>query len=124
MNDHPIEGFTMQTQHFFEQKLEEINRDMREMRAALTEVARAMSKLAVLEERNLNAAEAITRLNSRVERVEDDVVEVKLTHTKFVSTADGVGTTMKWMWGAFGGGVIYLLSQAIPFLINLPSKVS
>lgn len=114
----------MQTQNFFEQKLEEIKLDMREMRAAVTEVARAMSKLAVLEERNLASNVAITRLNDRVERVEDDVVEVKLTHTRFVSTADGISTTMKWMWGAFGGGVIYLLSQAIPFLINLPSKVS
>ena len=104
-------GFEMPSQ--FEQQMEELKLDMREMRAAVTEMAKAMSKLAVLEERNLATNQAIEKVVNKLEKVDQKVVDVELEQVKFVATVMGISKTMKFMWGAFGGGVLYVGGQVI-----------
>lgn len=114
MNDtNQQKGFEMPSQTIFEQQMEELRIDMREMRTAIVKMAEAMSKLAVLEERNLAQNHTIEKLTERVEKNEDKLVHVEMEQVKFQATVDGVGKTMKLMWGAFGGGVIFLGSQVI-----------
>lgn len=103
----------MPSQTAFDLQMDELRADMREMRGAITKMADALTKLSVLEERNLAANVAIEKIATRVEKVEDKVNAVELEQVKFESTVDGVTKTMKVMWGAFGGGVIYLGSQVI-----------
>ena len=107
------EGFEMPTPTAFDLQMDELRADMREMRGAITKMADALTKLSVLEERNMAANVAIEKIASRVEKVEDKVNEVELEQAKFESTISGVTNTMKVMWGAFGGGVIYLGSEII-----------
>lgn len=111
--EHHLPEFVMAAQTVIEQQLEELKSDMREMRGAITEMAKAMSKLAVLEERNLITNQAIEKLIVKVDAVEDQVTAVKLDQARFVSNIEGVSKTMKFMWGAFGGGVLYVGGQLI-----------
>jgi hypothetical protein len=113
MTKNQNEGFEMPSQTVFEQQMEELRTDMREMRGAVTKMAEALTKLSVLEERNLAANVAIEKIATRVEKVEEKVNGVELEQVKFESTVEGVTKTMRFMWGAFGGGVIYLGSQII-----------
>lgn len=114
MNDtNHYEGFEMPSQTIFEKQMEELRIDMREMRTAIVKMADAMSKLAVLEERNLAQTTTIEKLTERVGKNEDKLVHVEIDQIKFQATVDGVSKTMKMMWGAFGGGVIFLGAQLV-----------
>lgn len=97
----------------FEQQMEELKSDMREMRGAITKMAEALTKLSVLEERNLATNQAFDKIVTRVEKAEDKVSAVEIEQIKFESTIEGVAKTMKVMWAAFGGGVLYLGAQII-----------
>jgi len=97
----------------FEQQMEELKIDMREMRGAITKMAEALTKLSVLEERNLAANVAIEKIAERLDKTDEKVNRVELEQVKFEATVGGISKTMKAMWAAFGGGVIYLGSQLI-----------
>lgn|GEM_PF-2877405 len=112
----------MPSQNVFEQQMEELKRDMREMRAAVTDMAKAIGKLAVLEERNLATNQTIERIVDRMEKSETKVSRIELDQVKFNGQIDGVSKMMKWMWGAFGGGVIYLGSQLFHILVPQLAK--
>lgn len=103
----------MPSQTVFEQRMEEMQIDMREMRGAITKMADAMTKLSILEERNQVATVAIEKIANRVEKVEDKVMAAELDAARFQSKIDGMTTTMKVMWGAFGSGVLYVGSQVV-----------
>lgn len=115
-------GFEMPSQNVFEQQMEELKRDMREMRTAVTDMAKAISKLAVLEERNLATNQTIEKILDRMEKTDDKVNRIELEQVKFAGQIEGVSKTMKFMWGAFGGGVIYLGSQLFQMLVPHLSK--
>src|SRR3569832_2492698 len=100
-------GFEMPSQNVFEQQMEVLKRDMREMRAAVTDMAKAIGKLAVLEERNLATNQTIERIVDRMEKSETKVSRIELDQVKFKNQIDGVSKMLKWMCVAFGGGVIY-----------------
>lgn len=108
----------MSAQEVFERQMEELRLDMREMRTAVTEMARAMSKLAVLEERNLATNLAIEKMVNKVELVDTKVTAVVIEQVRTAATTDGIVKTMRFMWGAFGGGVIYLSAQVIKHFAN------
>jgi hypothetical protein len=103
----------MPNQTVLEQQIDEMRSDMRDMRGAVTKMAEAMTKLSVLEERNQVANLAIQKINERVEKVEDKAAAAELSQARFESRFDGMATTMKIMWGAFGSGVLYIGSQVI-----------
>jgi hypothetical protein len=114
------QGFDMPSQTSFEQQMNEMRVDMREMRGAIVKMAEAMTKLSVLEERNSIIAIAHDKLAEKVEQGENKLSAVVLEQAKFESKVGGITSTMKMMWAVFGGGVLYLGSQAIPLLTNLP----
>lgn len=103
----------MPDQSVFEQRMEAMADELREMRGALSEVAKALTKLSVLEERNVMVAQAIEKVSARQEKLEEKVSALELEQVKFESNAKGVATAMKLMWGAFGGGVLYIGSELI-----------
>lgn len=103
----------MPAQTVFEQQMEDLKMDMREMRAAITEIAKAMSRLAVMEERNLASVQITEKLAIRLEKVELVTTAAALERATFVAKFEGISSTMKFMWTAFGGGVIFLVTEAI-----------
>lgn len=112
----------MPSQTSFEQQMNEMRVDMREMRGAIVRMAEAMTKLSVLEERNSIISAAHHKLAEKVEANEEKISEITLGQAKFESKVSGIAGTVKIMWAALGGGIIFLGSQAIPLLINAPKN--
>jgi len=96
----------------FEQQMEDVRAEMREMRGVMGQMANALTKLSVLEERNLVASEAIKQLGVRQDRTENEVSDLKMEQVKFQGTVSGISSTMKLLWAVFGTGMIYLGAQA------------
>lgn len=109
------QGYEMPNQAVLEQQMDSVQRELQEVRNAMTKMAEAITKLSVLEERNLAANAAIEKLIERQDRLESKIGSIELEQVKFESTVKGVTGTMKWMWGAFGGGVVYIGAQAVKF---------
>lgn len=103
----------MPNQTVFEQRMDAMSEEMREMRSALSDVAKALTKLSVLEERNLVTNQAIEKVAHRQDKLEEKLSAVELEQVKFESNAKGMASVMKLMWGALGGGVLYIGSEAI-----------
>lgn len=109
-------GYEMPEQTIFERQMEELKSDMREMRAAITQVATAMSKLAVLEERNISITSEVNRLSSRVQTVETKTVEMELHRAKFDGSLTGATTTARIIWAIGGGAVAYLAAPLLKII--------
>ena len=105
------QGFEMPNQSVFEQRMDSLAEEMRDIRGALTEVAKALTKLSVLEERNVVTSQAIEKIAQRQDKLEDKVSDIELEQVKFESNAKGMATAMKLMWAAFGSGVLYIGSE-------------
>lgn len=91
-----------------ETQMDEMKSDMREVRTTMQKIADALSRLAVLEERHQNFATTIDR---RLGAVEQKASNTELEQVKFVANVEGISKTMKFMWAAFGSGVVYIGSQ-------------
>lgn len=97
----------------FETQMNELKTDMREVRAVLTQMANAMSKLAVLEERNIGVTAEIARANLRIAAVETKIGDIELSRAKFDGSISGATTAARVLWAVVGGGVCAL---AMPLL--------
>jgi hypothetical protein len=97
----------------FEQQMNELKTDMREVRSVLTQMANAMSKLAVLEERNIGVTAEIARANVRLSAVEVKITDIELDRAKFNGSISGATTAARVLWAVVGGGVCAL---AMPLL--------
>lgn len=116
MDSNYHEGFDMPNQTVFEQRMEAMADELREVRGALSDVAQALAKLSVLEERNVVTSQAIDKIAQRQDRLEEKVANICLEQVKFESNARGMATGMKLMWGAFGGGVIFVGNELVKHL--------
>lgn len=103
----------MPNQALFDQRMDAMSDELREVRAAISEVAKALNKLSVLEERNVVTNQAIEKIAQRQDRLEEKLGAVILDHAKFEANISGISSTMKVMWAAFGTGVIYIGGQVI-----------
>lgn len=103
----------MPDQTIFEQRMDAMADELREVRGALSEVAKALTKLSVLEERNVATIQTIEKIAARQEKFEGKLAALELEQVRFASNASGVATAMKLMWGAFGGGLLYVASELI-----------
>lgn len=109
-------GYEMPDQTVFERQMEELKSDMREMRNAISQMAAAMSKLAVLEERNVNINAEMGRMVSRITNIESDIVEMKLHRAAFNGTVNGATTTARIIWAVAGGVVASLAAPLLKLL--------
>jgi hypothetical protein len=95
-----------------------LQEEMRDIRSAMSKMADALTKLSVLEERNLTANTAIEKMITRQDKLDERLTAVVLDHAKFEANIAGISTAMKWMWAAFGSGVIYIGGQVIKHYAN------
>lgn len=109
----------MQSLSNLEQRIDEMSSDMRDMRASMSTIAQAMTKLAVMEEKNQAQAHALEKLQLKIERLEAKTVQIELEQVKFQATADGIAKTIRVNWVVFGAGVIALGGKAIQFLLTM-----
>lgn len=106
----------MPDQTIFERQMEELKSDMREMRNAIAQMAAAMSKLAVLEERNLTVNAEISRLSGRVSNMETKIIEIELQRAKFDGSVNGATTTARIIWAVIGGAVASLATPLLKLI--------
>jgi len=107
------QGFEMPNQSVFDQRMDSMADELREMRSAVSKVAEALTKLSVLEERNATTNQAIEKIAQRQDKVEDKISSLELEQVKFESNAKGMATAVKLFWGVFGGGALYIGSELI-----------
>ena len=112
------EGFEMPNQTVLEQRMDAMADELREVRGALSEVAQALAKLSVLEERNLMTSQAIDKIAQRQDKLEEKIANIGLEQVKFESNAKGMASGMKFMWGAVGGSVIYVGNELVKHLTH------
>lgn len=100
-------------QTVFEKQMEELRADMRGMRATMGQIAQALTKLSILEERNLSMNQSVEKLDTRQEKIEAKMALIELEQVRANATVDGATKTVKVMWAVVGGGVLFLGSQII-----------
>ena len=118
-----------------EQQMAEVREDVREIRASMSKIADAITRLAVLEEKHQSINSACERMATKIEKIEErqrdaehhneaivlllkhkDEVEKKIAdleieQVRIVSTAEGVSKTVKTVWALIGAGVVYGLAK-------------
>jgi hypothetical protein len=99
---------------------EALYNDMRMMRASMQQIAEAVTQLAVLEEKHNSTATKCEKLEGKIEMLEKIVRDGELERAKFAAKVDGVSSTIRVMWVAFGSGVAFIASQVILFFVKTP----
>lgn len=122
-------------QSLIEHTLSEMRSDMGEMRLGLQQIAVAITRLAVVEERNKNLEAAMIRIVDQADKLDDrlrnaeitrDVVLTMSTRIIAIETKsennrldiathkakiDGVAGTMKYVWTVLGGAIGFFALQ-------------
>lgn len=106
----------MPDHNVFERQMEELKSDMREMRNAISQMAAAMSKLAVLEERNVNINAEMGRVVGRITTIEAKIVEMELHRAAFDGSVSGATTTARVIWAIAGGAVASLAAPLLKLI--------
>jgi septation ring formation regulator EzrA len=88
------QGFEMPNQSVFDQRMDSMADELREMRSAVSKVAEALTKLSVLEERNATTNQAIEKIAQRQDKAEEKVASLELGQVKFESNAKGMATAV------------------------------
>lgn len=107
----------MPNQTLFDQRMDAMSDDLRDLRTAMSEVAKALTKLSVMEERNAVTNQAVEKIAARQDRIEHSLSEIRLEQVKFESNINGMTTAIKWMWTVCGAGIVAVGAAAIKHAI-------
>lgn len=94
------------------QQMTDVREDVREIRAGMAQVAEAITRLAVLEDRNVAATQRIAALEERQREVEKKNAETNLAHVKLLAQMEGASRTIKVMWMVVGAAAAAALTKA------------
>lgn len=128
--------------------LKAIKEDMADVKASLQRISEALTKLAVLEDRQSGQTTAIERLVTRIEtveqkqhgmelrfatavasaehmaRVESRVNDLQTKMNTYDATAKTVGIGAKVLWTIFGGAIGSIAVALIPVVLGALSKAA
>ncbi|TSP13967.1 hypothetical protein [Cupriavidus campinensis] len=97
----------------FQQNVKEMRGELHEMRQGMAEIAKAVTKLAVLEERHSAVMLHLDRLNGRFESMERRMKSVEDEQLKFVTRLQMSALAIKVFWCVLGGGALFLGKRVI-----------
>lgn len=123
MNSSEIENttenpFTMNV-NALQQRVEEIREDMKSMRSDMSDIAKALTRLAVLEERYQQSALVADRAAQRSERLEAELHQYRMEQVTFTAKAEAMARGIKILWAVLGttiiglGGKLLLLAMGM-----------
>ena len=87
----------------------EVKEDMREIRASLSKIADAMTRLAVMESQNKNVSDRIDLVETQVKAAEKEGAEIRLQLIRATSQLTGAVTTIKVLWTVIGASAVTIL---------------
>lgn len=114
MNDELKQGsLKMEEVQALSQQMSDVREDVREIRAGMAQVAEAITRLAVLEDRNVASMQRIASLEERQRDVEKKNAETNLAMVKLLAQMDGASRTIKVMWAVVGAAAAGVFTKAI-----------
>ncbi len=90
-------------------QISEVKEDMREIRASMSKIADAVTRLAVLESQNTANAQRMENLETRQAAVEKESAETRLSLIRTTAQLSGAMTTIKVLWGVIGSTALTIL---------------
>ena len=99
-------------------QLQNVHAEMMLVRESMQEIAKAVTRLAVLEEKHNATA---LKCDALEEKQNDLAKTVQLNDRNtavYIAKSDGITTAMGWMWGAFGTGILYIGWQVVVFIVK------
>ena len=100
--------------------LTRVHNDMRDMKLAMSQMAEAITRLAVLEEKHLGVVNALQRVEDQVDKLDDKVQNLSLQIAEAQGRASGAGWVIKSVWGVVGAAVIGMLAWAAKSIFGAP----
>lgn len=87
--------------------------DLREMRISVNQIADAMTRLAILEERYQSTTVRTDRLEERLAIAEQKTNEVREAHIILTANIDGMSKAFKFLWAVLGVGVVGVVVKVV-----------
>jgi uncharacterized coiled-coil protein SlyX len=86
-----------------EQQVNDVQRDVGEIKGALSQIATAITKLAILEERHQATQMRVEKLEDRLVETNKAVTKLNETNIEHVATVKGMAGTLKVVYTILGG---------------------
>jgi methyl-accepting chemotaxis protein len=87
-------------------RMQDMSKDLQEIKASMKELASAVSRLAVIEERQANTSDSITRAFKEIRSVADRVTSLEQAQPMQTHSSEMVQTVTKYIVVAVLGAVI------------------
>jgi predicted nucleic acid-binding Zn-ribbon protein len=84
-----------------------IQGDLEDMKASMSKMADALSKIAVLEERHQTMSANMLHITEKLEKIAERQSMLELAHVKQDTTVKVTVKAIQVIWGVIGGGVLY-----------------
>jgi predicted nuclease with TOPRIM domain len=97
-------------------QLTNMHEEMMLMRESMQEIAKALTRLAVLEEKHNITVLKCDKLELEFDELKDAVQLNEKNAAVRIAKFDGMKTAMGFMWAAFGSGALYLAWQVVMFI--------
>lgn len=102
---------------FWIERFELMRNDMNDIKSAVKDMAVAMTRLAVLEEKHFVTTSIAKETLDRVEKLESRVIELEKYRLAQEVRVGTVSIAVKMLWAVFGGGVTIATYKILVFLI-------
>ncbi len=95
-----------------------IQGDLEDMKASMSKMADALSKIAILEERHQTMSANMLRVTEKLEKIAERQAVLELDHVKQDTTIKVTVKAIQVIWAVLGGGILYGAWQVIKLLAN------
>jgi predicted nucleic acid-binding Zn-ribbon protein len=101
------------TEQVIQASFKVIQGDLEDMKASMSKMADALSKIAVLEERHQTMSATMLRVMEKLEKIAERQSSLELEHVKQATTVKVTVKAIQVVWGVIGAGVLYGAWQLI-----------
>jgi septal ring factor EnvC (AmiA/AmiB activator) len=102
-------GLSMSEMNSLANQISEVKEDMREIRASMSKIADAVTRLAVLESQNKANGQRMENLEARQTTVEKESAETRLSLIRATAQLSGAMTTIKILWAVIGSTALTIV---------------
>lgn len=104
------------SEQLIEASFKVIQGDLEDMKASMSKMADALSKIAVLEERHQTMAANMLHVTEKLEKIAETQNALQLEHVKQATTVKVTVKAIQVIWGVIGGAVLYGVWQIMKII--------
>lgn len=90
-----------------------LQNELTDIRISMKQIADAMTRLAVLEERHSVVAQLASKVDSKANEQEKEISSLKTEIAVFKAKADTVGQSVRVVWAVFGSAFLLVAGRLI-----------